>query len=215
MSGNRVSGVAMALWLAVQVGALALSAFRVPLAIGLPPAAEQSALYILLIAQVGGAALLALPLFNFRRNVIFATAAAWPIGELAGLLADASTGRVLLCEFYVTAWILTLAVWVWAVGKMRLAPILPAAAGAISLGGPVLWYLHAEFVTQSDKINWPRAALLGPVMGALSQAVANPPPFSAWWIFVALIPIGSLIGAVAHKTIAKKNAGARDFVETS
>jgi hypothetical protein len=205
MSPNRASAVAMVLWLIVQIGALALSAYRIPLSILFPPAAEQLALGIMLVAQIGMAALLAPLLLHSRRNTVIAIVAGWPMAQLAGMLADAPAWRVALAEAYVSVWILTLGLWVWAVGKTRFAPILPAAAAAISWGGPILWYLHAEFVTQSDKINWATAALLGPLMGALSQVVAERPVIAAWWVPAALIPLAFLAGALTRLTRQEKN----------
>jgi hypothetical protein len=211
MSNTRASGVAFGLWLAVQIGALALSAFRVPLAVGLPLAAEQSALPVMLITQTAAAAFLAPLLVNSRRSTIIAIAAAWPMGELAALLADAAASRVILSETYITLWILALACWVCALSKTRFAAMFSAAAAAFSLGGPILWYLHAEFVTQSETINWNHAALFGPVMGALSQVLSTPPPLSAWCIPATLIPVGFLIAVIRRFTTAKETSAGKDL----
>jgi hypothetical protein len=210
MSNTRASGVAFGVWLAVQIGALALSAFRVPLAVGLPLAAEQSALPVMLVTQAAGAAFLAPLLLNSRRGTIIAIAAAWPMGELAALLADAPTSRVILPETYITLWILALACWVCALPKTSIAAMFSATAAAFSLGGPVLWYLHAEFVTQSDTINWNHAALFGPVMGALSQILSTPPPLSAWCIPALLIPAAFLAAAIRRFTSAKETSAVKD-----
>ena len=207
MSGNRASGVALAVWLGVQTGALSLSAFRVPLAVGYPPAAEETALAVMLVVQVAAAAFLAPLLLNSRRNVVIAIAASWPMAKLAGLLADTAPAQWVLAEAYVSLWLLTLAIWVWAAGKTRFAGLIPAVAVAIALGGPVIWYLHAEFVTQSDKMNWTRAALLGPVMGALSFALGNAPS-AAWWM-----PAFLIIAAILYRFAARSPRSQEKFSE--
>jgi hypothetical protein len=204
MSPNRAPAVAMALWLAVQIGALALSAFRIPLAIGLPPAAEQSALAVMLVIQVSAAALLSPLLLATRRQTFIAIAVLWPMGELASFLADAPLPRAALGEAYVSAWLLTLSLWVWTINQTKSAALLPAVAAMLSIGGPILWYLRAEFVTQSDQLNWPCDAILGPAMGALSQVLPDRAAWSAWWIPAILIPPAILLGSIRRISRSKK-----------
>lgn len=203
MSSNRAPAVAMALWLAVQIGALALSAYRVPLAMGLPAAAEQSALAVMLVIQIGAAALMAPLLLSTCRQTIMAMAFGWPMAGLAGLLADVAADRAAMGEAYVSAWMLSLSLWVWATRESKSAANLPAVAAMISLGGPVAWYLHAEFVRQSDTVNWGRDALYGPVMGALAQVLPDHATPTSWWIPAILVPPAMLLGVIRRNMRSK------------
>jgi hypothetical protein len=196
MSPNRAPAIAMALWLAAQIGALALSAFRVPLSIALPQPAEQSALALMLLIQIAAAAFLSPLLLTTPRQTIIALTVAWPMAQLASFLSDTTYRRTALAETYVSLWILTLSLWLWAIGRSRSAAFFPAIAAMFALGGPLLWYLRAEFVTQSTNVNWPHDALLGPSMGVLSQIIPDQIPWSAWSLPAFLIPAAILLRAI-------------------
>jgi hypothetical protein len=205
MSPNRVPGVAMVLWLAVQIGALALSACRVPLALGMPSASEQSALAVMLIIQVAAAAFFSPLLLTSRRQTLIAIIVAWPMAQLASFLADVPPQRVAFGEAYVSIWILTLALWIWALPRPVSEAIFPAVAALLALGGPMLWYLRAEFVTQSDILIWSRDAMLGPVMGALSQIVPPRAAGSAWWLASILITPAIVLGLIRRSDLLQKH----------
>jgi hypothetical protein len=52
----------------------------------------------------------------------------------------------------------------------------------LAFGGPILWYLRAEFVVESIQVDWNHAGRFGPIMGALSQVAPTPPAVSAWGV---------------------------------
>jgi len=183
-------------WLAIQLTALAVSAFRVRLSIAMPAAGEQSALALMLITQVAASSLLFPLLLRSRRQTILTIATAWPMGQLACFLADAPVHRFIAAQALVTLWIVALALWNWALPRAQ--AVGAAVAATISLGGPLLWYLRAEFVRESADIHWPRDALLGPVMAALSQIFPDQPPAIAWWPLVGLVVLAVTVSTLTR-----------------
>jgi len=132
-------------------------------------------------------------LLRNRRQTILTIATAWPMGQMACFLADAPVDRFIAAEALVTLWIVALALWNWAVPRAQ--AVGAAVAAMISLGGPLLWYLRAEFVRESADVHWPTDALLGPVMGALSQIFPDHPPAIAWWPLVGLAALAVMVSA--------------------
>lgn len=181
-------------WLGIQLAALAMAAFRVRLSIAMPAAAEQSALALMLITQVAAASLLFPLLLRSRLHTILTIATAWPMGLLACFLTDAPVDRFIAAQALVTLWIVVLALWNWAVPRAQ--ALGAAVAAMISLGGPLLWYLRAEFVRESAHVHWPRDALLGPVMAALSQISPDHPQTNAWWPLLGLAALAVMVSAL-------------------
>lgn len=193
------SAVAILLWLALQLAALAASAFRFTLWARMPPAPEQLALPVMLATQVAAAALLFPALLRDFRAAAIAIATAWPMAQLASFLGDADAATWAAGELYVSFWLITLYVWGRAIGVPWLRLYAAALAGVISLGGPVLWYLHAEFTQAGASINWSHAALLGPILGALSQILPAQRLWTAWEMPAALFGIGVIVQFLARR----------------
>src|SRR5437016_4699617 len=109
-SGMRFSApLALLLWLALQLGTLALAASQVRLSDHFPRPAEGMALAEMVVVQIAGAAMLA-PILLPRADIAVAViAAGWPMLQLAGLLSVASTTTILLTATYISLWIIILA----------------------------------------------------------------------------------------------------------
>ena len=186
----------LAVWLVVQVGAVALAASRVPLAADWPDPAERVAPHALLAAQVVAAALLFPWLLAGRRSLAVVAATAVPMTLAAGHLAFAPVGRSLLIAGWLAAWLLDLAL---------LRSLLPrsgrwdgAASAAVNLlaVGPVgLLYLLADFAppapgTLASAIAGALRLAPLPATGAVSAA-----PSTAFFEWLALFSPALLLAA--------------------
>ncbi len=165
---NRANPLPLILWLLVQLGALALSAGQVSLAYQFPEPAERLALHVMVLIQIAISALLFPALFKSPTADIVTIACALPFTQLAGFLALEDQSHMLLAMAYVATWMIGLSIWRVALTTPRARMIGVAAATAFALGGPLLWYLRAEFATKSDAANFSQIGVWGPVMGSAS-----------------------------------------------
>jgi hypothetical protein len=156
-----------------------------------PRAGEQFALFVMLAAQAGAAALLFPLLLQNIRSTILAVAAAWPLAQLAAFLADAQMNQWMAGELYVSIWLVTLHLWARAMQNQNSWTRLLAAAVAamLSLGGPLLWYLRNEF-GEGGQAQAQRFPAFGPIAGAISQIVPDLPIKSAWLALALLFASG-------------------------
>jgi hypothetical protein len=187
-------------WALMQLGALGLSAARIPLSARYPATGEQWALHVTLVMQVGLSAMIFPRLLSAWWRTWCAIGIAWVFAELAAFLADCPFANAAGAEGFVTFWIFTLAIWRWAIPNGRAMLFAAALATAISFGGVGVSYLLHEFGSQELGINWRREGMLGPIMGALSAA-------STEFHWTAVIPIASfLILGIAARIIWKRCA---------
>lgn len=183
----------------MQIGALALAAFRVPLAAQYPQPGEFQAVRWVLAAQFSALAILFPWLFRTWASALAVVAAAWVMLWCAAALAAWSLIEILPAGAFLTAWIVVLAVF----GRLRLAKsrlIISALTAAYVIGGPLLWYLQTEFT--SVPLRDPT-----PAFGPLLIALTTPhhfPPF-AW---VAAAGAGA-IALFAWKSEARASKGRR------
>jgi hypothetical protein len=122
---------------------------RVPLAAQYPEPAEQMAAYVVTGAQVVGAALLFPLLLRSRRSTVEVIASAWPFLLAAGYLAGMPPAALLWPAAWVTAWLLTLALWLPVLRSERLRMVGVSVASLLTLGGGVTRYLRLEFAGAS------------------------------------------------------------------
>jgi hypothetical protein len=179
-------------WLLVQLAALLLAVARVPLAAEYPRAAEQLAIYMLLATQTFAAAALMPWLLRGWRASMLAAACCWPLLAIAAMLSNVSPGRALATGGYLSAWIAALAVWNAAAPSRRFAFLFSAVASAVAAGGPLLWYLRAEFVPPEASTAGP-AWHYGPVLSAFSLVDGRPDPQSDWLVLLTTIALGGLL----------------------
>jgi hypothetical protein len=195
----------IALWLAWQLTALGLSAFRVPLSAHYPAAAEQWALALMLASQIAGSALLFPILLKDAKSTLVAIALAWPICELASFLADADQMTFAVGELYVSAWLIALYLWN-RFASCALGPaLLSSLVALLTYGGPLIAYLHAEFNANSSSGIWPHPELLGPVVGVLSLIQTAQSHYGIWLTLIILMiaaPVFSLLTRGSHPTPA-------------
>jgi hypothetical protein len=198
----------MIVWILIQIAALAVSAFRLPLAPEMGGASERFALAVMLVTQIGAASLFSAALLRDFRGAIVAIVTAWPFALLAAVLADAGLRQFAVAETYAMVWIASLSAWNWALPRFKSQ--ISSAATLISLGGAVLWYLHAEFVADSPGIDWNHAGRWGPILGGLSQILPQHPPANARWFLAALFTVAILVGTFVRRFYGKPHRSAVD-----
>jgi hypothetical protein len=195
--------IAFILWLCAQLAALILSGARIGLWARAPRPTEQLALPILLVFQVGVSSLIFPHLLRNWRQAILVIASAWPPAQLASYLADASANAMVHGEVYVCIWLITLHLWRRAIPKPRDQLSLIAAASLLSIGGPILWYLRVDFITDSISLNSNLFAALGPLCGAIAQCSAS--SSAASWIEITLIFLFAAFILMGKLIIARRS----------
>ncbi|MGA2584486.1 MAG: hypothetical protein ABSG31_14515 [Tepidisphaeraceae bacterium] len=161
MGGKSTISVGLAVWLVWQWLALAIAAARVPLSARYPAAGEQWGLVVMLVAQIAAASLLFQILLPNWIQLIVIIAVAWPMGLLSAFLADANFRQWAWGEAAVSAWLLEL----FLLNRIGIpVDYLAAIVSLLTFGGPLAWYLHADFIANASDIDWHSADWLGPIM---------------------------------------------------
>ena len=157
------------IWLLIQLIALGVSTARIPFyAKGFPQPAELLASNVMLIVQIGASAMLFLFLLRDLWAAGIVIAASWPFTIVGGFLTGLMDPWLPIeAAGYVTLWLLGLAVWRSILRSPRAQAGGIAVAMLAAFGGPLAWYLRAEF----GNSNGGSPDLWGPIFGAL--AVAN------------------------------------------
>jgi hypothetical protein len=198
----------MIVWIAIQIAALAASAFRVRLAPEMDGATEHAALAVMLVTQVGASSLLSATLLRDFRSTSIAIATAWPVALLAAVLADVGLRQFFVAETYVTVWLAGLFFWNSALPRYKAQ--ISAAATLFSFGGVLLWYLHAEFTTESTGIDWNRDGRWGSIMGGLSQILPSHAPANARGILAGFFAVAFLCGILRRIVCGKSDRNMAD-----
>ncbi|HWE53235.1 MAG TPA: hypothetical protein VG273_25815 [Bryobacteraceae bacterium] len=168
---TRIYAAPIIAWLLVQIAALALAAFKVPLAAQYPQPGEFQAVRLVLAAQFCALAILFPWLFRTGSSALAVLAAAWVMLWCAAALSAWSLVEILPAGAFLTAWVGVLAVF----GRLKAAKwrlIVAALSAAYVIGGPLLWYLQAEFT--SVPLHDPSAAF-GPLLIVLTTPHHFPP----------------------------------------
>jgi hypothetical protein len=157
----------LAVWLLVQLGALALAAARVPLWAHFVQPGEATAVEEMLAVQFAISAMTFPFLVRDGRCCFAMIVSSAPMLQLAGVLAGASITRVAGAWSCLSLWLISLAIWQRALAA-RHRPIGVAIANLLTLGGLVFLYLSTESHTAAS---WfprvlPLAATLRYFMGA-------------------------------------------------
>lgn len=205
LSTLRTSG-ALFLWLVLQLAALAIAAFHIPLWAHTPNAEDLLALQYLLVAQLAGSGLLFPLLTNSSRRTVFTTASSWPMIVLAGMLSSTRLSVICLAEMFITAWLLGLGVINWAIAKQSskrrasnhpplpstgLEMIAVAVISSWTIGGPLMLFCRAEYDPGVSTIGpWSKVEF-GPISSAFSavfdSTAASWAPLAALWLAVVLL----------------------------
>jgi len=175
-------------WLALQVGALALSAGRVPLSARYPVPEELLAMHVMMCVQMIAGAVLFPALFGWGREAgtcgapgtrpfgglgrslgvaVLIIVAAPVMMELAGVLGARGEISVVEC-LYPMGWLIGLAGWGFALRGRRGQLYGVAVATMWAVGGAVLAYLWREFGDPTQPFDWNVSVMSGPLMWGLA-----------------------------------------------
>jgi hypothetical protein len=179
-NSSEINPAVLAIWLAVQFGALALAAWRVPLAAQYPQPAEFQAVRVLVAVQCLAAAMLCPVLLRGWRMALVAIVTAGIFIFFAGGLSAWSMREPLYPAVYVALWLATLFVWVKVVGK-RQGHLIPAISAVYAGGGPLLWYLGQDLGSGDRMLSQLSYGSLLPVL------VSPQSPTSAGWLSLSLL----------------------------
>ena len=188
-AGSQIAPAPIAAWLLVQLGALLIATFRVPLAAQYPQPAEFHAVQMMLAAQFSLLALTFPWLLQTWRQALSVLAAGSAMLLAASALAAWGAGEILPACLFLAAWVLVFTT-LGLIRSPRAKLLTLAVAATYVLGGPLLWYLRLEFSA---------AGSLGgiPGFGPLLQVVSTPhhlPPLVWFQVSAAeIIAIGAWI----------------------
>jgi uncharacterized membrane protein len=185
------SAAALVTWLGVQLAVIALCAGRLMLWARAPQAGEQLALLVTLAVQIAMSALLFPHLLGNLRSTIPAIVTAWPMAQLAACLSDESASRLILAELYVSTWMIGLFLCLQLLERPWSKLLAICAASMLSLGGPVLWYLRADFGPDQSQMSFGSMSMFGPICGAISQIIPEGSKLG-WTIPASVFTVGLL-----------------------
>lgn len=201
------AAVPVAIWITLQLAALALAAARIPLSAHYPTAGERWAAHLLLTAQLCGSALLFPYLFRNLRSGVVVLATSLPFTAAAGILAAHSPARTALIAAYLALWVATL----FAVRVVLRSPKAQLTAAAVAIGatagGALLNYLRSEF-RSADTPDSPNRGVCGFLDGAFRLADGGEISYRVWLPLVAVsLACGGTVFAAARR--AKKKPPGR------
>jgi hypothetical protein len=174
-------------WVFLQLSALAISIARIPFFAtkSFPNTPETIALAVMLVFQIGGSALLFPFLLRDARAAAMVIAASWPFTVLAGFLAAQSDHRkIIAAAIYVSVWLIGLALWSQALRTHRGKGIGVAVAILVALGGPLAWFLTAEYGVTGNA-GWGAVSGWGPILAAMAVTERDPMHRQSWVLLVA------------------------------
>ncbi len=207
-TGPALSFFALIVWLLIQLLALSFAALRVPLWARSAAPGDALAIDVMLITQIGAAALLFPALLVNCRTTATLVLVSIPFVEMAGLLAGVLRWRMTLASVLVVAWLVALWLCVPLLRRSRAGPLIGVAiAASITLGGPLLLYLQLESSPEAV-FQWNSASLFGPAMGALAL-IHSPTLLHRVWLPISAGILTGIILRVIHfaKTV-RRNAPA-------
>jgi hypothetical protein len=157
-----------------------------------PGASEQLALHAMIATQVAAVSLLFPYLLGSWRSTVLSMVSAIVLSQLASEMADAPQKGFVLAQIYVVGWIAALYILLRSLPTRTFQLLATSIVTMISVGGPLLWYLRADFSgADSASPQTPSISLFGPLAGAISQIGPDRSLFP--WLFVA---IAFLVGGI-------------------
>jgi len=195
------------LWIVLQLLTLVLAALKTPYSLHFPAPEERMALEEMLVMQIGAAAMLFPLLLEDPQTAAAVIIASWPFTILAGTLsAQMAPWKIAAPMVAVTAWLCGLCAWLQVIRTHRARLMGVAVATGLALGGPLLWYLRAEFHDTTPELLWPRDGKLGPIMAALSLCDGSPRIVAAWG-FIGLFLVCGVAAVLLRIGISRHLTG--------
>jgi hypothetical protein len=185
----QISSPAIAFWLAIQIGCMAIALLHVPLAAEYT-ITERLMPEVLLAGQFASAAILTPLLCRSLGTTFVAAASVWPAVILAGGLAMRPTATSLLAAAAVTFWLLLL--WIWCSVSMNksIRAVLSAIATLIAVGPQLANYLQKDFGGAESGARWPAVA---PIAAGWQLAEGTALNFAAIVVYSSVAAVGILL----------------------
>ena len=187
----------LAIWLGVQLFALLLACGQVQLAARFPTNTASVAVEEMICVQIIASAMLFPLLLSSWRTTAACIAAAWPFVFLAGVLAERYIDRVAMASAYVSGWLLLLAIWNRLLKSPSAKMFLVAITSVIALGGPLLWYLWAEF-HHGGFVSPGRLTAFTPILAAISLVRKSQPDLMLWIPLVLALGVSAALRVRTH-----------------
>ena len=181
-------------WLVLQLIALSLAVFRIPLSARLLPPGEQFAIHIMLVTQITASAMLFPFLLRDGKTTVMVILSIAPFLQLSSYLSSMPTVRAAMAAAYVATWLLALGTWRATLVSRSSQFVSVAFATALALGGAVIWYVTAE--ARDPRTNALSPAFFGPVVGVLVQLRET--HRSSWSPLLALLLVSGVALFVAR-----------------
>jgi hypothetical protein len=171
----------------LQLGAIAISAWRVPLAAQFPQPPEFQAVRVLITVQFVTAALLSPALLADWEMTLAGLGSAGTLVLVAGVLSGWSFQEALPILGCLAVWLVCLFLWMKVAGGRKWRMTVASVAAAISAGGPLLWYLGQDLGDSSTSHpGW----AYGPLWPALLDPRA---PWKDFWLLATILLLGILL----------------------
>jgi hypothetical protein len=201
-SSTKPTTAPLALWLLVQLLALALAAARVPLSAHFVQSGEVLAIEEMLVAQFAISATTFPFLLRDARACVAAMLTAAPMLQLAGVLAATPVARVVGAWTCVAMWLAALALW-RSILPARHHAIAVAIASLLTLGGALLWYLANESQSAPlGSLSFPRAL---PLVATL-RFTRGSAHFFLPLLSTAFLLLAGLISALGTHIVTRRRA---------
>lgn len=182
------------LWLLLQLAALALSAFRVPLAADHARPAEMLAAHVMLVTQVSAASLLFPYLMRTAQSAAAVCATSIPFVVMAGNLSAAPAAGLVAAAGFLTLWLAALAAWRFALPTRAARQFAAAVAALICIGTLVVFYIRLDFGGAAAAADDPGSlagawSVVSPPLAALRQ-LSHPLEARHWALPAAALAVG-------------------------
>jgi hypothetical protein len=186
LPSRRAPFFPLLLWLLIQLLALALALAHVRFWPDPPRPLDHLALAELLVVQCSALALLFPLLLRTPLTAALVLLSSWPFCQFAAFVSATPAPRWVAAAAALSLWLIGLALWRVALRSRWLQQLGITLAAALTLGGPVLVYLGAEFGSQpAPTVPGPTAAAVGPILSCLAPLQSASPPRTGW-VFLAI-----------------------------
>jgi len=196
LSPSPVATGWLALWLAIQLGALGLAASQLPLSDNHPRPAQRLAAQIVSTAQVSAAAMLFPRLLRSAGQTLVVASAAWPMLFLGGVLSGTGLKELVWAGAYLTLLLGGLHLAARRIRCERYELVFASLLSLWTLGGAALMYLATEFERDALDNGVLAVWLRGPLLAVLDLLRGQRPSLSLFAPPLALAAAAGLGGLV-------------------
>jgi hypothetical protein len=195
---DSISISAIAIWAIVQLAAMTLIIARARFWIHAGD--DNDALIVMLAAQIVAASSFAPSLMRNFGTAICVTVSALPFLHIAGTIAAADTGQLVRAEIAVVIWLTIVAIAMSIPRTQRLRGVMHAIVNCVSIGGLLLFYLHAEFrdINRAHDFAW-----FGPLAASITLArrAQSVDSITRAWIVLGALTAIFLVMLIANRVI--------------